>query len=37
MQKVVSCIDESEREHINETILNNVPKMVFDSNGLCVV
>ena len=37
MQKIVSCLNEKERTHINQTILGNFYKLVFDSNGLCVL
>ncbi len=37
IQKVISCIKEEDRKHINETVLNNIHKLVFDSNGICVV
>ena len=37
MQKVISCIDEKNREFINKTVLSNINKLVFDSNGICVV
>lgn len=37
MQKVLSSIDESNREHINKTLLLNLDKLIYDSNGICVV
>ncbi len=37
MQKIVSCLNEKERGHINKTILENFYRLVFDSNGLCVL
>ena len=37
VQKVLSCIKETNREEINEIILNNLESLVTDSNGICVV
>jgi F0F1-type ATP synthase delta subunit len=37
IQKVISSIDENNREHINKTLLNNIDKLIYDSNGICVV
>ena len=37
IQKVLSCIDEANRETINKIILTNINKLIFDSNGICVV
>ncbi len=37
IQKVVSCISEENREFINYIVLKNIHKLVFDSNGICVV
>jgi hypothetical protein len=37
MQKIITTIDEEKREHINKVILSNLDKLVFDSNGICVV
>jgi hypothetical protein len=37
MQKVISSIDEDKREFINKTILNQLDKLIFDSNGICVL
>jgi hypothetical protein len=37
MQKVISCIDEKSREHINKVVLFNLNKLVYDSNGICVI
>ena len=37
IQKIIFGIKENNREHMNETILNNLEKLVLDSNGVCVV
>jgi hypothetical protein len=37
IQKVISCINEERREFINFVVLKNIHKLVFDSNGICVV
>jgi F0F1-type ATP synthase delta subunit len=37
MQKIVSCLNENERQHINGLILTNFHRLVFDSNGICVL
>ena len=37
LQKVIIIIDESNREHINKIVLENLHKLVLDANGLCVV
>ena len=37
IQKVLSCIKETNREDINEIILTNLENLVTDSNGICVV
>jgi len=37
VQKVVSCIKEQNREQINKIILDNFTKLIFDSNGICVL
>ncbi len=37
IQKVLSSIDENNRESINKILLNNIDKLIYDSNGICVV
>lgn len=37
IQKIVSCLNEEDRQDINKLILNNFQKLVFDSNGICVI
>lgn len=37
MQKIITCIKESNREYINKVILTNLKKLLYDSNGVCVV
>ena len=37
IQKILSSIDENNREHINKTLLSNFDKLIYDSNGICVV
>ncbi len=37
VQKILSSIDESNREHINKTLIKNFDKLIYDSNGICVV
>jgi hypothetical protein len=37
IQKIISSIDENNREHINKTLLTNFDKLIYDSNGICVV
>jgi pumilio RNA-binding family len=37
IQKIVSCLNENDRQEINYLILQNFQKLVFDSNGICVI
>jgi F0F1-type ATP synthase delta subunit len=37
MQKIISVVKEDNREEINNAILQNFVKLVFDANGICVV
>jgi hypothetical protein len=37
MQKIITSLDENNREHINKTLLSNFDKLIYDSNGICVV
>jgi hypothetical protein len=37
IQKIISSIDEINREHVNQTLLTNINKLIYDSNGICVV
>lgn len=37
IQKIITSIKETNREHINQTVLCNMDKLINDSNGVCVV
>ena len=37
MQKILTVIKEENREDINNVLLSNFNKLVFDANGICVV
>jgi hypothetical protein len=37
MQKIIAIIDENNREYMNIVLLENLLKLVFDPNGICVV
>ena len=37
MQKIIAIVDEQDREYINVVLLENLLKLVFDANGICVV
>jgi hypothetical protein len=37
MQKIIAIIEEKDREYINIVLLDNLLKLVFDANGICVV
>lgn len=37
MQKIIFAIKEENRSAINEILLENIERLVLDSNGVCVV
>ncbi len=37
VQKVVTCLNEASRMNINLLILNNFDKLIYDSNGICIL
>ena len=37
MQKIIVVLNEEDRGYINEVLLENMIKLVFDPNGICVV
>ena len=37
MQKIIAIVVEKDREYINVFLLENLLKLVFDANGICVV
>jgi len=37
MQKIIAIVDEKDREYINTTVLDNILKLVYDANGICVI
>lgn len=37
MQKILSTISEDQRPDINEVIMNSLPQLFNDSNGICVI
>ena len=37
MQKIIVVINEDERGYINDILLENMIKLVFDPYGICVV
>lgn len=37
MQKILAAIKEENRPNINKIIINNLERLVLDSNGVCVV
>ena len=37
LQKFISCSTEDERGNVDETLLSNLPKLINDSFGVCVI
>jgi hypothetical protein len=37
MQKILAAIKEENRPNINNIVLNNLERLVLDSNGVCVI
>jgi citrate lyase gamma subunit len=37
LQKIISSVKEEKRHEINQTVLDNIDRLVLDPNGVCVV
>ena len=37
ISKIIKCIKEPERQYINAFVINNLKKLCFDPNGICIV
>jgi hypothetical protein len=37
IQKIISCFEEKDRKYLNDFILENLPKVCMNANGICVI